>query len=106
MAKSGTTLATATGLGPGQVRAFEPPHTGPNYLLREFAYVVGRRHNLKLRVIGLTLMAVLPVLCLLLPFSHALAALAVLSHITGVLTLRWLFFAEAEHVVGFYYGIR
>ena len=106
LAKSGTTLATATGLGPGQVRAFEPPHTGPNYLLREFAYVVGRRHSLKLRVIGLTLMAVLPVLCLLLPFSHALAALAVLSHITGVLTLRWLFFAEAEHVVGLYYGIR
>lgn len=106
LAKSGTTLATATGLGPGQVRAFEPPHTGPNYLLREFAYVVGRRHSLKLRVIGLTLMAALPVLCLLLPFSHALAALAVLSHITGVLTLRWLFFAEAEHVVGLYYGIR
>ena len=37
---------------------------------------------------------------------HIFAALAVLSHIAGVLTLRWLFFAQAEHVVGLYYGKR
>ena len=43
--KSGTNLSTATGLGRnGAVRAFEPPHTGTNYLLREFVYVVGRKH--------------------------------------------------------------
>ena len=39
---SGTNMASATGLGHiGQVRAFEPPHTGTNYLLREFVHVVG-----------------------------------------------------------------
>jgi len=43
---------------------------------------------------------------LLLPHNHVFAALAVLSHIAGVLTLRWLFFAQAEHVVGLYYGKR
>ena len=47
-----------------------------------------------------------PVLLLLLPFNHAWAALAVLSHLAGVFTARWLFFAEAEHVVGLYYGRR
>ncbi|WP_400086276.1 dimethyl sulfoxide reductase anchor subunit family protein [Yoonia sp. R78084] len=104
---SGTDMATATGLGHiGKVRAFEPPHTGTNYLMREFIYQVGRKHADKLRIITIALAFVLPVILLLLPFSHILAVLAVLSHIAGVLTLRWLFFAQAEHVVGLYYGKR
>jgi len=49
---------------------------------------------------------VLPVALLALPFSHALAALAALCHLVGIAAARWLFFAEAEHVVGFYYGKR
>lgn len=105
-AAAGSTLSSATGLGYGAVRAFEPPHTGTNYLLTEFAYVVGRKHARKLRIIGLTLLVAIPVLCLLLPFSHMMAGLAVLAHIAGVFCLRWLFFAEAEHVVGLYYGVR
>jgi DMSO reductase anchor subunit len=103
-ARSATTIATATGLGGGTVRAFEPPHTGPNYLLREMVHVVGRRHARKLRAIAVVLASVLPATLLLLPFSHALAALAVISHLAGALVARWLFFAEAEHVVGLYYG--
>lgn len=107
LATSGTTLATATGLGArGEVRAFEPPHTGTNYLLKEFVYVVGRKHAFKLRVIAIGLMVVLPLLILLVSPSHALAALAVISHLVGVFAARWLFFAEAEHVVGLYYGKR
>lgn len=104
---SGTTLATATGLGNiGKVRAFEPPHTGGNYLLREMVYVVGRKHVAKLRVIALLLMVVVPLALLSLPLHHTEAALAVLSHLAGVIASRWLFFAEAEHVVGLYYGKR
>ncbi len=105
--RSGTTLATATGLTGGAVRAFEPPHTGPNYLTREMIHVVGRKHARRLRGIGFSLAVVLPAAILaLLPSSHALAGLAVLSHIAGSLVNRWLFFAEAEHVVGLYYGKR
>ncbi|WP_170427404.1 dimethyl sulfoxide reductase anchor subunit family protein [Ruegeria arenilitoris] len=107
LAESGTDLGTATGLGDrGTVRAFEPPHTGTNYLLREFVHVVGRKHAEKLRIISFTLAFVLPVVLLLLPFSHFLALLAVASHLAGVATSRWLFFAQAEHVVGLYYGKR
>ena len=106
-AASGTTLASATGLGSrGTVRAFEPPHTGTNYLLKEFVHQIGRKHAQKLRFIALGLMGAVPVVLLLLPFSHILAALALVSHLAGVLTARWLFFAEAEHVVGLYYGKR
>ena len=104
---SGTTMESATGLGHiGRVRAFEPPHTGTNYLLREFVHVVGRKHAIKLRVIALALGYALPVLLLLLPFGHLIAVLAILAHLAGIAASRWLFFAEAEHVVGLYYGKR
>ncbi len=112
LAASGTDLATATGLGGrGTVRAFEPPHTGSNYLLREFVHVVGRKHAQKLRVIAFALGFVLPLLMILAPvhgfvLKHVLAALAVLSHMAGIAVSRWLFFAQAEHVVGLYYGKR
>ena len=106
-ARSGSTLNTATGLGgTGSVRAFEPPHTGTNYLLQEFVYVVGRKHAAKLRLIAIILLSGLPIVLLVLPFNHMFAALAVLTHVAGVLVSRWLFFAQAEHVVGLYYGKR
>ncbi|MDP5218401.1 DmsC/YnfH family molybdoenzyme membrane anchor subunit [Ruegeria sp. 2205SS24-7] len=107
LAHSGTDLGTATGLGTrGSVRAFEPPHTGTNYLLREFVHVVGRKHSDKLRIIAFGLAFVVPGILLLLPFGHLFALIAVLSHLAGVATSRWLFFAQAEHVVGLYYGKR
>lgn len=107
LGESGTDLTTATQLGNiGEVRAFEPPHTGTNYLLREFVHVIGRKHSTKLRIIALGLMSVLPIVLLLLPFNHIIALIAVLAHVAGVLVARWLFFAEAEHVVGLYYGNR
>ena len=105
--KSGTTLGTATGLGKdGEVRAFEPPHTGTNYLLREFVHVVGRKHAAKLRIISLILMIGTPILALSLTFNHLTASIAVITHVAGVFVSRWLFFAQAEHVVGLYYGKR
>ena len=107
LAQSGTSLATATGLGEtGTVRAFEPPHTGTNYLLREFVHVVGRKHAAKLRIIALILMIGTPVALLSMPVSHWIALLAVISHVAGLFVSRWLFFAQAEHVVGLYYGKR
>ena len=106
-AASGTDMATATGLGQaGGVRAFAPPHTGGNYLLSEFVFVVGRKHAAKLRLIALALGYGLPLVLLALPFGHALAALSVCVHLAGIAVSRWLFFAEAEHVVGLYYGAR
>ena len=107
LALSGTTIESGTGLGTiGRVRAFEPPHTGTNYLLKEFVHIVGRKHSAKLRIIALILMIGTPILLLSLSFSYFLAALSVISHVAGLFISRWLFFAEAEHVVGLYYGKR
>ena len=103
---SGSDAGTATGLGGlGRVRLLEPPHSGRNYLLREMVHVVGRRHAHKLRLIALALGALLPaVLVLLAPGSVVALAFAAVLHLGGMLAARWLFFAEAEHVVGLYYG--
>lgn len=107
LASSGTDIGTATGLGQrGAVRAFEPPHTGTNYLLQEFVYQVGRKHAVKLRIIAIALMVVIPLVLLLISQSHLAAGIAVICHLIGVFAARWLFFAEAEHVVGLYYGKR
>ncbi|WP_316015511.1 dimethyl sulfoxide reductase anchor subunit family protein [Roseobacter sp. HKCCA0434] len=108
LARSGSDTGTATGLGPAAtVRLFEPPHTGGNYLTHEMVYRIGRKHAARLRIISLLAMSLLPAAMIgLLYNSHLLAGLAVLVHLAGTFVQRWLFFAEAEHVVGLYYGLR
>ncbi|WP_281825586.1 dimethyl sulfoxide reductase anchor subunit family protein [Jannaschia rubra] len=103
-AEAGSTIGTATQLR-GRVSLWEKPHTGENYLTREMVFRVARKHAVKLRVIALVLMTPVPVALILLFGAHHLpVALAVLSYLAGVFAQRWLFFAEAEHVVGLYYG--
>lgn len=106
-AARGSTTETATGLGRiGRVRLFEPPHTGANYLMREMIFQVGRKHRARLRAIAILGAGVLPAIVLLLSQSLPALALAALLHLAGAFAARWLFFAEAEHVVGLYYGAR
>lgn len=105
-AASNTTLATATGLSGGKLRAFEPPHTGTNYLMREMVHHIGRKHAAKLRIIAALAGYAVPIALLLLPVGHFVALLAIIIHAGGILASRWLFFAQAEHVVGLYYGKR
>jgi DMSO reductase anchor subunit len=71
---------------------------------------VARRHAERLRRLSAALLFLLPIvagllLLLNLPNSVqiAIAALSALSAAAGVLTERWLFFAEAEHVVMVFY---
>jgi sulfite dehydrogenase (quinone) subunit SoeC len=106
-ARAGQTIGTATGLDRlGTPTVLDPAHTAGNYLRREMIFVVGRKHAEKLRWIALALASLLPALVLLLPLGIWGIALAALLHLAGALAARWLFFAEAEHVVGLYYGAR
>lgn len=104
-ARAGVDLASATGLtGMGRPQVFEQPHTGGNYLMREMIFTVGRRHSRKLRRIALILGVGIPALtAAVLPVLPALV-IGGLAHLIGAMAQRWLFFAEAEHVVGLYYG--
>ena len=99
------TMGDATGLG-GHVRQWEVPHTNVNFIQKEMGYVVARRHAEKLRrLVMLALFAA--ILAALLSwlvtpwFSLALAAAALVAAAVE----RWLFFAEATHVVNLYYGL-
>jgi DMSO reductase anchor subunit len=103
------TVAAATGLGGlGKVRPLEPPHTGPNYIMREMGYRVARKHAKKLRRLAGLLAFALPMAACLLSLLPALglvgSGLAVAAMAAGLVLERWLFFAEAEHVAMLYYG--
>lgn len=102
---------TATGLGHlGEVRQLEAPHSSENYLLREMGYAVARKHASRLRRFALNLGLVAPALLLLLsapatgPVESLLLLFAMLLGLTGIVIERWLFFAEARHLVTLYYG--
>jgi len=103
------TRGAAVGLPQRTVSVFERPHTEPNYITREMAFVVARKHAKWLRRLAVLLFGLLPLLCLL-PvalFMHLNAtpwfAVAAASALAGALVERWLFFAEARHMVTLYY---
>ena len=102
------TRGDALGLPGRDASVFERPHTQGNYLTREMGFVLARRHAARLRMIALVLFGAAPLLAALLawalpgsmPFALPAAALAALC---GVLVERWLFFAQARHMVTLYY---
>jgi DMSO reductase anchor subunit len=90
------------------VHVFERPHTEANYLLKEMGYVLARRHARRLRMIALVLFALVPLLCALpVLLSHGnlgiAMTVALVFALVGTLVERWLFFAEAKHLVTLYY---
>lgn len=92
-----------------EIKLFERPHTEANYLTKEMGFVLARKHSRRLRLIAVLLFALVPALCALplwfVPMAHPtpLLALACASALLGTFVERWLFFAEAKHVVMTYY---
>lgn len=109
--KTHATAGSATGLGAiGTVRQLEAPHTAGNWVLKEMAHNVGRRHAAKLRRIAVLAGFVLPagalaIAAFLPPIPASILAVTAAVLVTiGIVAERWLFFAEAKHVVTLYYG--
>ncbi len=96
----------------GTVRPLDPPHTQANFVMREMGYVVARKHAARLRLIAQAALFGAPILLTLLTLAAVgmpalpLALLAVLSAAIGAFVERWLFFAEAQHIVTLYYGAK
>jgi DMSO reductase anchor subunit len=102
-------LAAAIGLREGaQVRPLDAPHFTENFVLREMGFAVARRHSAKLRRIALGMGFAVPIglglLASLGVVPLAATAVALVCSFIGLLTERWLFFAEATHVAALYYG--
>jgi sulfite dehydrogenase (quinone) subunit SoeC len=107
-----STPETATGLAAlGKVRLLEAPHSEANYLMKEMGFRIARKHAGKLRIVAVCLGFVIPCLSVagaLVPGAAggiAVGLAAFIVMIPGILTERWLFFAEAKHAVGLYYGL-
>ncbi|MEQ9607796.1 MAG: DmsC/YnfH family molybdoenzyme membrane anchor subunit [Kiloniellaceae bacterium] len=113
-----STAESATGLGGGgaggslgRVRLLEAPHSESNYLLQEMGFRIARKHAAKLRRIALVAGFLLPIVFVILGLVLGGAVPAVLAALAAVAAMalglaveRWLFFAEAKHVVTLYYG--
>ncbi len=102
--------ASALGLPANRVvHGFERPHTEANYLTKEMGFVLARKHASRLRLLALLLFALVPALCAL-PVWFAASSntapwliIAALSALLGTFVERWLFFAQAKHLVTLYY---
>ena len=91
-----------------EVRQVEPAHTQANFVMREMGYKVARTNSAKLRKLMVVLGFVLPFLCLMAAImvpTQVIPLMLVLlvAHMIGLMVERWLFFAEAQHVVNLYY---
>tara|TARA_B110000211_G_scaffold38710_1_gene39454 strand:+ start:6189 stop:7118 length:930 start_codon:yes stop_codon:yes gene_type:complete len=104
----GATIQTATGFSQASVRLLDAGHSAPTFLNREFGYQVAADLLLRLRIL-MTLVTFIVPLGLIYWVSEGagrteILAVAWLAMMAGLLLERWLFFAEARHVVRLYQG--
>ena len=87
----------------GRVRMLDAGHTGPTFLTREFGYQLKPELGRQLRWMALALAFVLP--AVLISAGGAWVVLAPVPCAAGLAIERWLFFAQARHVVRVYHGL-
>jgi len=99
------TIEAATGLGRiGSVTQWELPHTATNFIQKEMGYAVARKHSAALRSFVFLLLALALLAMLASLAAPLIAVLAAVFALAAAVVERWLFFAEAQHVVTLYYG--
>lgn len=81
----------------GRVRLLDAGHTGPTFLTHEFGYELPADRARSLKWLSLLIGFVLPLVIVI--AAPAVAVIAALACVSGLLVERWLFFAEAQHVV-------
>lgn len=104
---AGPTINTALGFTRATVRLLDVGHSSGTFHTREFGYQTARARLIGLRVTTVVLAFVLPLTLVWGLFGApglAHVVLAALSAYAGVFIERWLFFAEARHVVNLYHG--
>ena len=97
---AGSSINTATGFTQARVRLLETGHSAGTFLTEEFGYHVEADKLLRLR--GLMLFSAFALPMVLLTMNNPL--IATLCCLCGIFVERWLFFAEARHVVRLYHG--
>jgi len=102
------TINTATGLTRAKVKLLDTGHTHGTFLTQEFGFQIARQKAGLLKVVVFVLGFALPGLMLVWVFNQhggeMAAIVAVVAGLVGASVERWLFFAEARHVVNLYHG--
>ena len=102
----GPTRGDAVGLPGRTVARFEGPTTEGNYITREMGFVLARRHARTLRIVAVLLFSVVPLACIAIAWMAGagwVLAVAAVAAVAGAFVERWLFFAQARHIVTLYY---
>lgn len=109
-APAGPTMNSALNFTQASMRLLDVGHSGDTFHTREFGHQVDRARLYWARIACFALTFAVPVLALIIAWPTvpggglALVLLAALSAYLGVFIERWLFFAEARHVVNLYHG--
>ena len=102
------TINTATGLTRAKVKLLDTGHTHGTFLTQEFGFQIARQQAGLFKIIVFVVGFALPGLMLVWVFNQqggqAAAIIAVVAGLVGAGVERWLFFAEARHVVNLYHG--
>ena len=99
-----SSIQSATGFTQHKVSILDQGHSAPSFLNKEFMYDVEQAKLIRLRWIMFAATFAVPLLILCcLPNAFTLLV-ALLLMMAGLLTERWLFFAEARHVVRLLHG--
>ena len=112
-APASATPESATGLGGlGRVRLLDPTPDRTTFVTQEMVYRIARKHARKLRRWAFLLLFAAPLVATFAAaelegaplLAGAAALLGAAGASAGAVIERWLFFAEARHVVGLYHG--
>lgn len=95
------TINDALGFQQGKVRLLDVGHSHGTFLTNEFGFSVAREKARLLRWVAIFCAFIVPLL--LCYFTKWFWTASVICMV-GLLVERWLFFAEAEHVVRLYHG--
>jgi DMSO reductase anchor subunit len=102
------TINTATGLTRAKVKLLDTGHTHGTFLTQEFGFQIARQKAGLLKLVVFVVGFALPGLMLMWVFNqeggHVAAIIAAVAGLLGAAVERWLFFAEARHVVNLYHG--
>ena len=102
---AGPTINSALGFTRATVRLLDVGHGAGNFLTDEFGFELARTKLVWLRFFCIICSFILPALLLVLFKSSSIVnTAALLLAFAGVFIERWLFFAEARHVVNLYHG--
>jgi DMSO reductase anchor subunit len=102
------TINTATGLTRAKVKLLDTGHTHGTFLTQEFGFQIARQQASLLKAVVFVLGFAVPGLMLMWIFNQqggqTAAIIAAFAGLAGAAVERWLFFAEARHVVNLYHG--